>query len=639
MTILTPTRAARRGSNLAWRVVTGAYKHGPVFVLECGVFWVTLVAFEFLADGQIEPRRTLALGLLLVTLAMGAGEARFRLYRRVWKVAGLNDALAAGFAAVEASVLLFCANAFVPALSRPFHDVIPLLAMPAVAATIMFVRLIPRLGSSAPKAENRLLLVVGDSRGYATVKAIAEQTNTMWTPVAIVSIAPADVHRTVMGIPVVGNVDDLEHWVSATRADGVAFVLDGKDSSDLKPYYAACLAAELPILIVPAAEDWLYRGPDRVRQLTADDLVGRRPQPVDFELAAEHIVDRTVLITGAAGSIGAELSRLVVKLRPQRLVLVDNNESGLFDITEELRATTDADLRPALVSIVDADSLLALFADERPDIVFHAAAYKHVPMLEDHPDQAFRVNVLGTLHALRSAEAVGTTSFILVSTDKAVARHSVMGCTKRLCELIVLTHRGDTACWAVRFGNVVGSRGSVMPIFERQIQQGGPVTITHPDMTRYMMTIREAVALVITSVALAKPGHLYMLDMGLPIKILDLARALIRSRGLRPGTDIEITFTGLRPGERMTEDLLGPDEGIRPTDHPSILELVSPAAVTGADLDWTIERMKELSAERRVDELVRLLKQTVAAPRRTREAPEEPTPRKRGVALEGSELG
>jgi len=231
---------------------------------------------------------------------------------------------------------------------------------------------------------------------------------------------------------------------------------------------------------------------------------------------------------------------------------------------------------------------------------------------------------VGTRNTLRAAEAAGVRNFVLISTDKAVARHSVMGCTKRLCELLVLGNPGEMTCSAVRFGNVVGSRGSVVPLFERQIESGGPVTITHPEMTRYMMTIREAVSLVISTLVLAKPGHLYMLDMGEPMIIERLAQSLIRARGLRPGTDIQIVYTGLRPGERLTEELMGPDEGSRPTSHPAIMEVISPSPLLKEDLDWTIERLRSLAAEGRTEELVRALRLSVGS----RVATDEPEPRR-----------
>jgi FlaA1/EpsC-like NDP-sugar epimerase len=415
----------------------------------------------------------------------------------------------------------------------------------------------------------------------------------------------------VMGIPEVGDTRELGHWIQVTHADGVAFVPGNMVQDEFRSLLSVCLKLEKPIFIIPTAEEWLRSaGSSRIRMLTADDVVARSSEELKLDGAAQAIANRTVMVTGAAGSIGSELCKILVTLKPRRLVLVDNNESGLFDIAAELRGTSDVDLREALVSIADREPLITLFADERPELVFHAAAYKHVPMLESHPEQAVQVNVLGTRNVLACAEGASVSEFILISTDKAASTQSVMGCTKRLCELMVLNHRGAMKCRAVRFGNVVGSRGSVMTIFERQIQQGGPITITDPEMTRYMMTSRQAASLVISTVSLPA-GRLYMLDMGEPVKILDLANALIRSRGLRPGKDIDVIFTGLRQGERLAEDLLGPGEGWRATALGSIREVVTPMPDTAEDLEWSIQRLSDLAKDQRSSELIRALKQSV----------------------------
>ncbi len=607
------------------RFVGGVAKYGPYFSVEYAALYLTIFTFQVGADELSPGRIHLVLGMLIVLLALGAAEARHRLYRRVWKVAGLHDGRAVVFAVLEASLLVTAANGVLPPAHRPFGVLVPLAAAPAAAALIAGFRLLPRLMSRAPHPDNRLLIVVSDSHAYSTVKSLTQQQNPLWAPVAILTTSPEDIHRTVLGVPVVGRAEDLEHWVEVMKADGVAFVVNGVGSSELMPLFNECLRAQLPIFIVPIADELLRNGGPRLRQLSADDLVGRKVYQMGLGTAVPAIEGRRVLITGAAGSIGSELCRLVASMRPARVVLVDNNESGLFDIAEEIRANSAVDVRECLVSIVQNDQLLSVFADERPEIVFHAAAYKHVPMLEAHPEQAILVNVVGTRNTLRCAEAAGTSQFILISTDKAVARHSVMGCTKRLCELMVISYTGPVACWAVRFGNVVGSRGSVVPTFERQIEMGGPVTITHPDVERYMMTIREAVSLVISTLQLGRPGHLYMLNMGEPIKILSLAEALIRSRGLRPGADIDIVFTGLRAGERMTEDLLADDEGLRETAHPSVLEVISPS-MPEDDLQWIVERLRDLAIERNTVEAVRMLKRVVAPrPRRAEPVPAEPS--------------
>lgn len=611
------------------RAYSGLRLNGVTFVGEVLIIWVLLESFQYLGyggqPGQAKGGPPFPVTMLMAALAMGAGEARFRLYQRVWSVAGLSDAMAIGLAVTEASFLITMANALMPAYQRPYRLAVPLLATPAIVIGIGLFRLLPRLLSRVPASGNRLLVVVENSNGYATVKALAQDPNPDWKPIAIVTHQPNEQNKTVLGIPVLGGVGALKDWLKESQADGVAFVLDGTPVSEQRDLVAICLAAQKPIFILSVADQWFPRQRAApMRQLSADDLVGRKPRKLELEEAGELIQGRTVLVTGAAGSIGSELSRLVAKAGPRRLVLLDDNESGLFDISEELMVDAKFDIRSALISIVEREALLGVFADERPDIVFHTAAYKHVPLLETHPLQAFNTNVVGTQNVIRCAEASGVKNLILISTDKAVARHSVMGCTKRLCEQMILTYQGEMACWAVRFGNVVGSRGSVVPLFEKQIQQGGPVTITHPEMTRYMMTIREAVALIVSTLVIARPGHLYMLDMGQPIKIASLAQDLIRSRGLRPGEDIKMVFTGLRPGERLTEELLAADEGVRPTVNPAIMEVVSPVSISQEDLDWTIERLTQLARDRRADELEKALKQAVRDNGRRRPA-EEPT--------------
>jgi FlaA1/EpsC-like NDP-sugar epimerase len=615
----------------AARLLIASRRFGVTLLGDALILWFMLLAFQYLGyggrpGGPNGPTWYLPLTFVIAYLAMAAGETRFQLHRRVWTVAGINDAFAVGLAVLEATFLVGLAN-FMLGEIRPYRLLVPLLAAPAVVIAVGAFRLLPRLLSSTPRAGNRMLVVVPDAAAYTTVKVLLQHPNPDWVPVAIATLTPGDLGRTVLGVPVVGSATALGHWIQETHAEGVAFVLRGPSTQQHRNLFSICLAAGLPIFIVPEADKWFPgRAGVPLRQLSADDLVGRAQREIEINASEELVRGKTVMVTGAAGSIGSELCRVLAGLKPERLILLDINESGIYDLAEELRANSSIVIREALVSIVDSDQLRAVFAEERPDIVFHCAAYKHVPMLESHPIQAVMTNVVGTWNTLRCAEAAAVDRFVLISTDKAVARHSVMGCTKRLCEEIVLGNQGSTVCWAVRFGNVVGSRGSVVPLFERQIESGGPVTITHPDVSRFMMTIREAVLLVVRTLPMGESGHLYMLDMGPPIKILDLAHALIRSRGMRPGADIEIVFSGLRPGELMSEELLASDEGVRPTTDPSILDVVAPYVPSESDLAWTVERVRTLAMEGQSDELVRTLKKAV---RNLNRPSEEPTVAKR----------
>ncbi len=613
MALLPGTNPPRsKKSSPIWRRATrGIARYGPSFAVQVLLFYAVLVLAQIIATGRTGDAMQLEIGALLVAIALGAAEAHLRLYRRVWVVAGLADAIALALAVIEATCLVTLVNILIPAESRPFPSVIPVLVSPIVLSFIATYRFMPRLARKRAVAENRLLVVIPDSSAYGTVKSLIQSSSTMWSVIAIVSVVPVDARRTLMGIPILGDTSELEHWVRVTNADGVAFVHGDVPQRDFRRLIATCLKLEKPVFVIPSPDE-LFRSPgfSRLRQLSADDLIANVAEELKLDGAAAALAGKTVLVTGAAGSVGSELCRTLATLNPRRMVLVDNNESGLFDIAAQVRSISATEVKEALVSIEDRELLLTIFTDERPEIVFHAAAYKHVPMLESHPEQAFRVNVLGTKNALWCAEAVSTRDFILISTDKAASTESVMGCTKRLCELLVLSHGGSMRCRAVRFGNVVGSRGSVIPTFERQIQQGGPVTITDPEMTRYMMTSRQAAGLVISTVLLPA-GNLYMLDMGEPIKIQDMANALIRARGLRPGKDIEVVVTGVRYGERLAENLLGPDEFWRSTSNPSIRQVLTPLPAATADLEWTLENLTELAREQKSTELTRALRKAV----------------------------
>lgn len=315
----------------------------------------------------------------------------------------------------------------------------------------------------------------------------------------------------------------------------------------------------------------------RVRQVKIEDLLGRDPAELNLEAIRQEIAGRVVLVTGAGGSIGSELCRQIASFGPSRLHLVDRSEPSLFDIEQELIMRGHGGiLRPHATDIIDTRRLRKIFTHERPDLVFHAAAHKHVPMMESQPGEAILNNSIATAKLAMLAAESGVERFVMISTDKAINPTSVMGASKRLAELYVQalhgSRPGPTRFMAVRFGNVLGSSGSVIPVFRRQIAEGGPVTVTHPDMTRYFMTIPEAVGLVLQCATLGTGGEVFFLDMGAPVRIADLARQMILLSGFQPGEDIEIRYTGLRPGEKLFEELSHHLENCLPTDHPRIVK-------------------------------------------------------------------
>jgi FlaA1/EpsC-like NDP-sugar epimerase len=404
-------------------------------------------------------------------------------------------------------------------------------------------------------------------------------------PVAFLDDDPRMDGKRIHGIPVLGGIDRLAEVVRENRIDSVAVAIPSATTRDLDRILRLAEDTDARIRILPShAEVLAGRSPTaHLRDINLDTLLDRIPSSAALEgsLVKDCIRNRVVLVTGGAGSIGSELCRQLVALGPKQVLALDNNESGLFQLEKELADTPGGDLLSIILTSVTADHKVGqVFERYRPDIVFHAAAYKHVPMLQANADEAVFVNVKGTLNLCRSAAENGCERFVFVSTDKAVQPVNTLGFSKRIGELLVRAHAGghtgttpasrDTVFCCVRFGNVIGSRGSAIPEFIRQIDSGGPVTVTHPDAERYFMTIPEAVSLVIQAGALAQGGELFMLDMGKPVRIEDLVKRLIRLRGLRVGTDIEIAYTGLRPGEKITEELVFAAERTRPTLIPSV---------------------------------------------------------------------
>jgi FlaA1/EpsC-like NDP-sugar epimerase len=502
------------------------------------------------------------------------------LYQGYWKYAGLDDlirlvrAIATRTAAL---IVLFYALGFT-GLSRAvlIIDTVLLLMLAG------WVRLAPRFRfeffSSRRRASGARTLIIGaGDTGESLLRELRKSPHPEYNPVGFIDDDPDKAGVKIHGVPVLGGTAGLERVISEYGVREVIIAIPGASGRTRQEVFEICRRAGARFKTVPTRGE-LQRGAVRIGQIRPvdlEDLLGRDVVSLDQQILRQGLSGKRVLVTGAAGSIGRELARQIAAYAPGDLILLDRNENNLFYLEMELR-----DVHPFLgLSVMvgdvqDRPRMLELFADKRPEIVFHAAAYKHVPLMESNPIEAIKNNVVATLHLAEIADRSKVERFIYVSTDKAVRPTSIMGATKRLGERLIQSIAGNgTRFMAVRFGNVLGSDGSVIPTFRKQIAAGGPVTVTHPEASRFFMTIPEAVQLVLTAGAMGEGGEIFLLRMGEPVRIVDLARNMIELSGLRPDEDVKIVFTGLRPGEKLHEELKSDREAALPTSNEKIMVL------------------------------------------------------------------
>ena len=415
------------------------------------------------------------------------------------------------------------------------------------------------------KDKKRVLIVGAGAAGTMVARQLLQNSEADMEPVVFVDDDERKHRLQVLGVPVVGGKESIEAAVIDNEIDNIIIAIPSLNKKELNEIFEECSKTKIKPQILPMIEDILLGklSVNSFREIQVEDLLGREPVELDMESISESITGKTVLVTGAGGSIGSEICRQISKFTPQRLVLVGHGENSIYLIDMELRKQygNEIDIVPVIGDIQDRTRMFSVMEQFRPDVVYHAAAHKHVPLMEYNPVEAVKNNVLGTKNVAEACDTFGVGTFVLVSSDKAVNPTNVMGSTKRIAEMVVqnLAKVSKTKFVAVRFGNVLGSRGSVIPLFKKQIQAGGPVTVTHPEMTRYFMTIPEASRLVIQAGTLARGGEIFVLDMGEPVKIVDLAKNVIKLSGYSV-EEIGIEFTGIRPGEKMYEELLGEDE-------------------------------------------------------------------------------
>lgn len=500
------------------------------------------------------------------------------IYRRVWRYAVARDLIyLAG--TVFGSILLLIAAGFYLQVSVP-RSIFIFTCMLDIMVT-GGIRVIPKLKKEKGKSFynggdlKRLLVIGAGDAGVLVVKELFRQENPTMVPVGFIDDDEDKKNLKILGLPVLGTREMLNSIVQEHSIQEVLIAMPSAPGHVIRDIYESCRKINVSVRTLPRMYD-IINGQisvDLIREVKLEDLLGREPVQLDMKAITTSFNNKSILVTGAGGSIGSELCRQLCRCNPQVLYLLGHDENPIFEIELELKNHfPHLNIKPVIADIKDVTRVCQVFEDFRPQVVFHAAAHKHVPLMEENPGESFKNNVLGTKNVAEAADKYHAETFVLISTDKAVNPSSVMGATKRIAEIIIqqLDKISQTKYTAVRFGNVLGSRGSVIPIFQEQIKNGGPVTVTHPDMRRYFMTIPEAVQLVLQAASMSTGGEIFILDMGEPVKIVDMARELIRLSGFEPERDIAIEYTGVRPGEKMYEEILTSEEGTSATRHKRI---------------------------------------------------------------------
>jgi FlaA1/EpsC-like NDP-sugar epimerase len=552
----------------------------------------------------------------------------FGLYRRYWVYASLRELRLIFFATLASSavvgvlvVLIRSLGGFSVGFPRSVIGIDWLLSLFSVGGLRIVIRLLAESGQVSQKADGllgrkRVVIAGAGDAGVLVLREMQRNPQLHMAPVAFVDDDPEKKGMEIHGIRVMGGLESVIEVVQRTIADEVVIAIPTAPGHVVRLLTDECRAKGIPFRTMPGIYE-LIGGKvsvSRLREVDIDDLLRREPAALDDEAVGRTLTGRKVLVTGAGGSIGLELCRQVARWNPAQLILLGHGENSIFEALLDIRADNPAlSILPIIADVRDVDRIHAIFNDLRPEVIFHAAAHKHVSLMEINVEEAVTNNVLGTKNVVEAAIACGTSRLVLISTDKAVTPKSVMGATKRVAEMIVRDAGSRTGrnFVTVRFGNVLGSRGSIVPIFRRQIASGGPITITHPEMRRFFMTIPESVHLVLQAASMGSAGDLFVLKMGEQIRIVDLAEDLIRLSGLEPGKDVKIEYTGIRPGEKLSEALW--DDGLiySDTDHPDIVRVDENGHLERPALEAMIDELVRLAEEGDSSAIVGLLKDRV----------------------------
>lgn len=547
----------------------------------------------------------------------------FGLYRRLWIYASMQELKLIVTSVSTASILvsavmisLFTFDAFI-GFPRSVLIIDWLLSIMVVGGLRFAVRLLSenRVVASIPgrfTRQRRALIIGAGDAGALVVRELQKNPQLNRTPIGFLDDNLAKQKQQIYGVPIVGTINDISRILDNQRVDEVIIAIPSAPGLVVRNVAEVCRQKGKPFRTMPGIYE-LIGGEvsvNRLREVEITDLLRRTPADIQDENVGETVGDRIVLVTGGGGSIGKELCRQIALWNPAGLVLVGHGENSIFEAVLELQENfPDLGIHPIIADVRDLIRLKMIFSRFQPKIVFHAAAHKHVPLMEMNVEEAITNNILGTQNVVEAAMDCGVEQLIMISTDKAIRPINVMGATKRLAEMIVLdaAERTGKHFSVVRFGNVLGSRGSVVPLFKRQIAGGGPITITHPDMKRYFMTIPEAVHLVLQAASMGKGKEKFVLNMGEQVRVLDLAEDLIRLSGLKPGKDVEVVFTGIRPGEKLSEDLWEEGHEFHPTPHPDIFQDVTKECLCGDALRDAVAKLIYLAREGDVPAIINLL--------------------------------